>query len=702
MNQSFVICTIAIVLLLAVAPVMAVRPSEDEMKVARGWVAEHFGKDESSLPYSFVYDEKPSRDLLRSWKSECTIRRLDANRTQITQTYIDSSTGLQLRCVRVEYSDYPAVEWTLWFRNTSDRNTPILEEVKSIDTQFDCADLTPGPSPEKRGEFGEFVLNVIAGDYCSPRSYEPRRLVLYPQVSKTFAPWQGYATSGEFPFYNVEMPGGGLMMAIGWPGQWSSSFRRDGRTGLQITAGQQTVRTYLKPGEEIRSPLMALVFWRGADRLRAQNIWRRWMMDHNMPRTADGKLTPPQIVSHNQAQVGMTGVSEKNSVEFIDLYARRGIQLDGWNIDAGWYECAGEWWRTGTWDADKARFPNGLKPVSDHLHSMGMRFMNWFEPERVGTLESWLGKNHPEWLTAGDRSSWLLDLGNPSAREWVLDLVDRKIGEHGIDFYRQDFNMPPLSAWQQDTPWDRQGITENLHVQGYLSWWDELRKRRPNLLLDCCAAGGRRNDLETLRRAVPIHRTDYVGEPRGHQCHHYGLSQWVPYHGAGYCLGRMSAPPPDLPHPSSPDRVDAYYFRSAMSPSLGVNLDVRRDDYDYDLLKRLVAQQKLISEFYTGDFYPLTDYSLKNDVCMAWQYDRPETGEGVVQAFRRERNLDGGVTLRLQGLDRASRYVVTDIDTGEPREITGADLMDSGLTVEMKTAPSAVILTYRQSRQNHQ
>jgi hypothetical protein len=56
---------------------------------------------------------------------------------------------------------------------------------------------------------------------------------------------------------------------------------------------------------------------------------------------------------------------------------------------------------------------------------------------------------------------------------------------------------------------DRQGMTDNLHVQGYLAYWDALRRRRPNLVIDSCASGGRRNDLETMRRAVPLHPTDY-------------------------------------------------------------------------------------------------------------------------------------------------------------------------------------------------
>ena len=88
------------------------------------------------------------------------------------------------------------------------------------------------------------------------------------------------------------MPGGGLILAVGWPGQWAASFARDAASGLQVTAGQELTHLYLKPGEEIRTPLMALLFWKGTDPVRAQNLWRRWMLAHNVPRPGGKPLRP--------------------------------------------------------------------------------------------------------------------------------------------------------------------------------------------------------------------------------------------------------------------------------------------------------------------------------------------------------------------------------------------------------------------------
>ena len=61
--------------------------------------------------------------------------------------------------------------------------------------------------------------------------------------------------------------------------------------------------------------------------------------------------------------------------------------------------------------------------------------------------------------------------------------------------------------------------------------------------------------------------------------------------------------------------------------------DMRNEGQDFDLLRRTVEQFRQIEPYLLGDYYALTPYSLAKDACMAWQFNRPEMGEGVVQAF---------------------------------------------------------------------
>ena len=165
---------------------------------------------------------------------------------------------------------------------------------------------------------------------------------------------------------------------------------------------------------------MVLQFWEG-DWLRSQNIWRRWMLAHNLPRPG-GKLPAPILSACSSHQFGeMINANEQNQKLFIDRYLDEGLKLDYWWMDAGWYVNKSGWPKTGTWEVDSKRFPNGLRAISDHARAKGVEDIVWFEPERV-TPGTWLHEKHPEWLLGKNA---LLNLGNPEAWKWLIDHVDQ-------------------------------------------------------------------------------------------------------------------------------------------------------------------------------------------------------------------------------------------------------------------------------------
>lgn len=646
--------------------------------------------------FSFSYDGRNSDELLPKWKREQSSKKLDNARTEERITWTDPGTGLEVRCEGVKYADFPAVEWTVYFKNNGQANTPTLEKIQGIDVDF------------QKAQDGKFVLHGTKGDWCSADSYQPFDDVLEPGSNHHFAPFNGRPSSGAFPYYNLQMPGGGVFLAIGWPGQWASSFVRDAGNSLHFTAGQELFRSYLRPGEEIRSPLIALLYWKGSDVPASHNLWRRWMLAHNVPRTADGALPPPQILANTSHQFGeMIHANEQNQNEFIDRYTAEGMKLDYWWMDAGWYPCNGEWVNTGTWEPDTNRFPRGLRGVSDHAHQEGVKIITWFEPERVGDANSWLGKNHPEWLLAktvdvgpapkgdgvfGSGPGRLFNLGNAEARNWLIDHISKTLTEQGIDFYRQDYNIDPLMYWRANDEPGRQGITENLCVQGYLAYWDGLRQHHPGLRIDSCASGGRRNDLESMRRSVPLIRSDFLFEPTSQQSQKFAFASWIPYSGAGYVVGHSAI------GFNLPSEVNRYVYRSEMSASLTLSYDMRDKELNYKLARLLYEQTRAVNTNYLGDFYPLTSYSMSNDAWLASQYDRPEAGQGMVEAFRRPASNFEAARFKLRGLDSKATYTVCDIDhPDKSSELTGEELMNKGLLVTIPEQPGAVVITYKRS-----
>ncbi|MBL7223728.1 MAG: alpha-galactosidase [Candidatus Brocadiae bacterium] len=619
-------------------------------------------------PFSFVYDGRPSVELLPTWKRQHAARKLDAQRTEHVVTYTEPKTGLVVRCVAVEYHDFPTVEWTLYFKNTGKADTPILKDIQALDTRF------------QRGDRGEFLLHHHVGSTASMDDYRPLQTPLRKGETRRFASSSGRGSDGAWPYYNVEWAGAGLIVAVGWPGQWAATFRRDGTNGLHLRAGQERTHLKLLPGEEIRTPLIALQVYRG-DWLRAQNVWRRWMLAHNLPRLENGKVPGPLMpaASSNQCHE-MQNANETNQKQFIDGYLDNGVHIDFWWMDAGWYVNGTSWPRVGTWEVDRTRFPKGLRAISDHAHGRGVRILVWFEPERV-TPGTWLYEKHPEWLLGADGQQKMLYLGNPEARKWLTDHVAKLMTDEGIDIYRQDCNFDLLGYWRGHDAPDRQGITEIRHVTGYLAYWDELRRRRPGLLIDTCASGGRRNDLETLRRSVPLHKSDMqYANLTSKQTQLYGLAFWVPYFGA-----------PVYPA----DRVDTYGFRSGIAPMTGLGYDTRRKDYDYALLRKLVAEWKQVVPNQFGDYWPLTSWRAELDVWMAWQFDRPEVGEGVVQAFRRPESIYESARFVLRGLEPSATYEIRNADVEGTTKLSGRELMEKGLLVSIPTQPGAAILFYK-------
>jgi hypothetical protein len=99
-----------------------------------------------------------------------------------------------------------------------------------------------------------------------------------------------------------------------------------------------------------------------------------------------------------------------------------------------------------------------------------------------------------------------------------------------------------------------------------------------------------------------------------------------------------------------------------------------------------------------GDFYPLTSYQLNEELWLAWQFDLPERQRGMVQVFHRAGSNYESARFRLQNLDPAASYVVTDLDQpAAAKEYSGRDLVERGLLVNAPVRPSARILTYEVS-----
>ena len=657
------------------------------------WTTPFLDSRAESLPFSFRYQGQDSRGFLSRWERSAKIVD-EGDRRRVSLTYVDPATALEVRAEAVIYRDHPAIEWVLWFRNGGTRPAPLLEDVRPLDATLPTL---VDADHDLHLHYGRGT-NVNAQHLPGPEDFQPARAVVRAGERRRFVPYGGRPSDTVMPFFNFATDAGdsGLFLGIGWTGEWAATFSRDDAGATSLLAGIRQMRASLEPGEEIRTPAILVMEWRGGGVADGHNQFRRLLLHHYTPRLAGRPVVPP-ISAGPHAVIPFERTTEANLLECIENIAAHGLPVDTFWLDAGWYSCPQEpsgWDKTtGSWTPDPTRFPRGLRPIADAAKQHGMDFLVWFEPERVmpGT---WLAVNHPEWLVApadllperryqSESKFRLLDFGNPEALAWAKGYFSTFVREQGVGIFRMDCNLHPLLYWQNDELPHRVGMRETRHVMGLYEFWDALTAENPGLKLDVCAGTGSRIDFEVMRRAMNLTRADGAWwKPVPDQAKTLGHAPWTPHTG----IGAVSDA--------------AYDFRSGMGAVFCANFNYLGDDEAaWKRWKSLLQTVHDLREVYGGDFYALTEWSLAEEDVAAWQYHRPDEGKALVQVFRRSKAEmpSEGYRFHLAGLDPAATYTVTDLDAvGNPVRRSGSDLMTNGLRVILPQRPQAALITVEQ------
>jgi len=395
-------------------------------------------------------------------------------------------------------------EWIPTLVNNSAKSSGRVTELRSLAASW----KTRGPV--------DFYGNK--GSFHSLSDFEDRTELDIDVVA--LMPDGGRSSDGILPFFALTDRHDSLALGIGWSGRWCATLRHCEGV-LEVEVGLPQVGFVLRPWESVRLPSVLLARVPGASADRARRVVRSHLANHVLPRTPDGKS--PNFTAHGTMHqtLRLTPViSEVGEIEALERAAALGFET--YWVDAGWYGNEPVWHKeVGNWHVRRSDLPRGLRPISDRAHELGMKFLFWMETERAQPHTEWARAYPDLFLTYSDENnplSWrrglILNLGNPRAVDLAFEKISSLITEFNADIYRQDFNTEPLAAWYAEDPPDRVGITEIRHIEGLYALWDRLLAAHPGLLIDNCAAGGRRIDLETLRRAVPLWRSD-AGERPG-------------------------------------------------------------------------------------------------------------------------------------------------------------------------------------------
>ena len=652
-----------------------------------------FFSGKKSFPFSFSYDRKLSSELLKAWSISSDTTYSDNNWIKYTHVFSDYKTGLKVTCEACEFIDFRAIEWVIYFENTGNSDTTILENINALDIDLPGNENDTYILHHSKGSCSENVDFLPQMDFLKYQ-FDYKKLSCYGGRSSNgcdiFTNMDGYTVArkeGAFPFFNIEYANGGVICAIGWTGQWIAEFKRNNDIGLEVTAGMELTHLKLHPGEKIRTPRILMFFWEG-DRIKGDNDFRKFILQYHTPKK-NGKPVqlPLAAISWFKYNYG-NDVNEENQIEFIHQYVDKKIPVEYYWLDAGWYEGVGNWAiDIGNWFPKKKAFPQGLKPVTEVARKNNMGFILWFEPERVhpGTQ---LFIEHPDWLIMPDelienkrhplyKGEALLNLGNPDAVSWLVNHMSLIIQENRVSIYRQDCNIDCLDYWRKTDGSDRQGITEIKYIEGLYTFWDELLRRNPELIIDNCASGGRRIDLETISRSIVLWRSDYASEPEGVQSHTTGISRYIP---CSSCAAFST---------------DPYLFRSKLGPGMALAWDLESKDFNVEEARKRIEEFKTVRPFFYGDFYPLTGHSTADDVWCAFQLNRDDLGSGALFLFRRIGSPYSFAHFKLRGLNTEYEYELTDVDTGDVMCYSGKQLSKDGIDVHIDRPQGSKILLYR-------
>jgi len=619
--------------------------------------------DPVRVPMSFRCGDRMIRDLstlpILSQTSETDTRCIkNTIRYAVTDT-------LELEIHTTRWLAYNAYEWYGCFVNTGSDNSPVVSDVNTADMFFDL------PSAAVQG---------ILGDH--ENQYRPYKRPLR-DGGMHFTSVNGRPTHIWFPYFHLTGENEGAFVTIGWGGTWKAAFTPLPGDRIHFTArGPADFCAYLKPGESLRTPLITVLPDQGLSEADAQNLWRRWFIHCCLPH-ADGKPIRPfstVILCNDTGLPNSDGsISERSftwrrSMERIISEDLRATYR--W-FDAGWYpDPAGnfvetEWWSTvGTWELDKRKWPdNSFRESTDFARAHGMKTLVWFEPERVTHVDD-LVRYHgynPAWALPDDNGIFANNIGDPECRRWTTERILRMLGENGVEMYREDNNSNAAPCWiRLDAAQgeNRRGVTESMAVDGHYKMWDDIiaftSSHGGDSFVDACASGGGRNDLESMRRSVPLLRSD---SDRTSTALRLSMTTsfnfWIPFCGCSTReqIGQLDA-----------EGVrDMYVWRASFNCVMNLcdqwTLDA---DLDYDLLRRQLREWESVRDLLLADFYLLTPWNEPTctDNWTSFAYFDPEAEKGALLAFRQETCAQDTLTVELPACMREG-YALRDADSGE-------------------------------------
>jgi alpha-galactosidase len=536
----------------------------------------------------------------------------------------------------------------------------------------------------------DYRLRYLTGRWAGEwnlheQNIQPGKTILESRRGSTGAqnnPWFAIDRNGS----NDQEYGDVWFGALGWSGSWQISIEQDAAQQVRVTGGPNDFDFgyRLAPGEHLQSP----DFYAGYSHDGiggASRLLHRFEISNILPHAPNPKLRP---VLYNSWEATEFKVDEAGQEALAEKAASIGVER--FVVDDGWFgQRSSDHAGLGDWYVNPVKFPHGLKPLIDKVHSMGMDFGIWVEPEMVNP-DSDLYRKHPDWVlnftdrprTEG-RNQLMLNLARPDVRAYVFQSLDKLLNENDIAFLKWDYNRNwSEPGWPAVAPEDQKKVYI-AYIQNLYSILDELRAKHPHVEIESCSGGGSRVDLGIM------HYTDEVWPSDNTDAFDRLLIQdGFTY---AYAPGMMTAWVTDSPTWVNQRTLSLEYrFLSSMQGALGVGANLNNwKPEDFATAKKMVTQYKQIREtVQRGSLYRLISPQNGSEQSVTESVSEDQQHAVVFAFLHSSQMLYPFPTIYLRGLKTDAMYRIEALDgklsKNLPAVASGAFWMQHGVDVDLR------------------
>ncbi|MBO5552052.1 MAG: alpha-galactosidase [Lachnospiraceae bacterium] len=256
---------------------------------------------------------------------------------------------------------------------------------------------------------------------------------------------------------------------------------------------------YLEPGETFYSPEAVMTF---SDRGFTG-------MSHNFHRFVTGNIIPERFrdverpVLLNSWEANYFDFTEESLLELAESAREAGAEL--FVLDDGWFgKRDDDHSSLGDWRVYTRKLPGGLASLSDKIHSLGMKFGLWVEPEMINE-DSELYREHPDYAVkipghthSEGRFQMIIDLTRREVQDNIIEQLKAVFSSCRLEYVKWDMNRIFSDCYSTGLKASEQGGFGHRYVLGLYRVMRELTDAFPDILFEGCASGGNRFDLGIL------------------------------------------------------------------------------------------------------------------------------------------------------------------------------------------------------------